>query len=153
MLTGISKFTGTPLNERANQREEIKWYHVVFISSELFIGYVVWLHFLYFNSENEKRIVFQALEIATETQHSTLSEVYKRYAVNRLKTQCKPALETNEFHLSSGSSWEGRRIQYPVLHLPNGQVKFWGNSNYRRTVIKPTHHQKCFLVKLKWLLG
>ena len=104
MLTGISKFTGTPLNERANQREEIKWYHVVFISSELFIGYVVWLHFLYFKSENEKKIVFQALEIATETQHSTLSEVYKRYAVNRLKTQCRPALETNEFHLSSGSS-------------------------------------------------
>ena len=51
-----------------------------------------------------KKIVFQAFEIATETQHSTLSEVYKRYAVNRLKTQCRPALETNEFHLSSGSS-------------------------------------------------
>ena len=51
-----------------------------------------------------KKIVFQALEIATETQHSTLSEVYKRYAVNRLKTHCRPALETNEFRLSSGSS-------------------------------------------------
>ena len=42
------------------QREEIKWYHVVFISSELFIGYVVWLQFLYFNSENEKKRVFQS---------------------------------------------------------------------------------------------
>ena len=62
LLTGISKFTDTPQNERANRREEIKWYHVVFISSEfMFIGYVVWLHFLYFNTENEKKKrVFQA---------------------------------------------------------------------------------------------
>ena len=73
MLTGISKFTETPYREKANQREEIKWYHVVFISGELCIGYVVWLHFLSFNIENEKKKRgSQALTIATE--HLTLSE-------------------------------------------------------------------------------
>ena len=30
-----------------------------------------------------------------------------------------------------------------VLYLPEGQVRFWGNSNYRRTVINAAH-QKMF---------
>ena len=33
--TFVDVFADTPQNERANKREELMWYHIVFISSEL----------------------------------------------------------------------------------------------------------------------
>ena len=36
----------------------------------------------------------------------------------------------------------------PDFDLPEGQVKFWGNSNYRRTVINAAHQKTLGLVHI-----
>ena len=47
-----------------------------------------------------------------------------------------------------GASGFATGLVNPDFDLPEGQVKFWGNSNYRRTVINAAHQKTLGLVHI-----
>ena len=49
-------------------------------------------------------------------------------------------------YMYPGASGFATVLVNPDFDLPKGQVKFWGNSNYRRTVINAAHQKTLGLV-------